>query len=111
MPASATSMMKDRFPSLSMVIGVCTIELYLPDNQSLKDKRQIVNSIKGKLQHRFNISIAEVDHFDVWQRATLGITMVSNEHEYVNRELHKLIHFVESSSVASYFMDFTIEFL
>ena len=94
-----------------MVIGVCTIELYLPDNQSLKGKRQIVNSLKGKLQHRFNISIAEVDHLDVWQRATLGATMVSKDQVHVDRELNKMIHFIESSSFAPYFMDYTIEFI
>ncbi len=80
-----------------MVIGVCTIDLYLPDNQSLKGKRQIVNSLKGKLQNRFNISIAEIDHLDVWQRSTLGVAMMSKDHVHVDRELTKMIHFIESS--------------
>ncbi len=94
-----------------MVIGVCTIELYLADNRSLKGKRQVVNSLKGKLQHRFNISIAEVDSLDMWQRATLGVTIVSKDQVQVDRELNKMIHFIESSSFASYFMDYTIEFI
>lgn len=94
-----------------MVIGLCTIELYLPDNHSLKGKRQIVNGLKEKLKHRFNISIAEIDHLDVWQRATLGTAMISNDQRHVDRELNKMIHFIESSSFASYFMDYTIEFM
>ena len=94
-----------------MVIGVCTIELYLPENQSLKGKRQIVNSLKGKLQHRFNISIAEIDHLDVWQRATLGVSMISKDQVHVDRELNKMIQFIESSNFAVYFMDYSLEFL
>ena len=94
-----------------MVIGICTIELYLPDNHSLKGKRQVVKSLKGRLQHRFNISIAEIGHLDVWQRATLGVAMVNKDQVYVDRELNKMIHFIESSSFASYFMDYTIEFI
>jgi hypothetical protein len=99
------------YSSINMVIGVCTIELYIPDNHSLKGKRQIVRSLKGKLQHRFNISIAEIDHLNVWQRATLGVAMVGKDQKYIDRELNKLIQFIESSSVASYFMDYTIEFI
>ncbi|GAK59033.1 hypothetical protein U27_06009 [Candidatus Vecturithrix granuli] len=94
-----------------MVIGVCTIKLYLPDNHSLKGKRQIVNSLKGKLHNRFNISIAEIDHLDVWQRSTLGVAMISKDQVYVDRELNKMIQFIESSHFASYFMDYSIEFL
>ncbi|PID55964.1 hypothetical protein CSB45_13500 [candidate division KSB3 bacterium] len=94
-----------------MVVGVCTIELYLPDNHSLKGKRQVVNSLKGKLQHRFNISIAEVDHLDVWQRATLGVCAVSNEQVHLDSMLNKMIHYIENSSFAAYFMDYTLEFI
>ena len=93
-----------------MVIGVCTIELYLPENRSLKGKRQVVNSLKGRLQNRFNISIAEVDHLDTWQRATLGVSLISKDQVQVDRELNKMIYFIENSSFASYFMDYTIEF-
>ncbi len=94
-----------------MVVGLCTIDLYLSENHSLKGKRQIVNGLKEKLKHRFNISIAEVDHLDVWQRATLGVAMVSNEQQYIDRELNKMIHFIETSRFASYFMDYTLEFI
>ncbi|MCP4400548.1 MAG: DUF503 domain-containing protein [bacterium] len=94
-----------------MVVGICTIELYLPENHSLKGKRQVVNSLKGKLKHRFNISIAEIDHLDVWQRATLGVGAVSKDQVQLDRELNKMIHYIENSSFASYFMDYSLEFI
>ncbi len=94
-----------------MVVGICTIELYIPDNTSLKGKRQVVNSLKGKLKHRFNISIAEIDHLDIWQRATLGAAMISKDQVYLDQELNKMIHFIESSSFASYFIDYSIEYV
>lgn len=94
-----------------MVIGVCTIELYLPENHSLKGKRQIVNSLKGKLKNRFNISIAEIDHHDVWQRATLGVAMINKDRRYVESELSKILNFIEASQYASYIMDYTTEFI
>ncbi len=94
-----------------MAIGACTIELYLPENQSLKGKRQVVNSIKGRLKSRFNISIAEIDHLDVWQRATIGVVMLSNDRVHIDREFSKILNFLEASQYASYLMDFSVEFL
>ncbi len=94
-----------------MVVGICTIELHLPENQSLKGKRQIVNSLKGRLKNRFNISIAEIDHLDVWQRATLGVAMLNNNQVYVEREFGKMINFIDSSQYAPYLMDYSIEFI
>ena len=94
-----------------MVLGICSIELYLADNHSLKGKRQIVNSLKGKLQHRFNVSVAEIDHLDAWQRATIGVAMISTDQAHVNRELSKMINFIEASNFAPYLLDYAIEFL
>jgi len=94
-----------------MVIGVCTLELYLPDNHSLKGKRQVVNSLKGKLKNRFNISIAEIDHLDVWQRAALGIAIVSNDRRHVDSELSKILNFIEDSQYASYLLDYSCELI
>jgi uncharacterized protein YlxP (DUF503 family) len=94
-----------------MVIGVCTIELYLPENHSLKEKRHIVNSLKGKLKNRFNVSIAEIDYLDVWQRATIGAAMINTDQVYVDREFRKMLNFLESSQYASYLMDYSIEFI
>jgi uncharacterized protein len=94
-----------------MHIGVCTIELYLPENHSLKGKRQVVNSLKGKLKSRFNISIAEVDRLDVWQRATLGIAMVNIDQRYIESEFSKILNFIEDSQFGSYLLEHDIEFV
>jgi len=95
----------------TMVIGICTIDLFLPDSQSLKGKRQIVSSLKGKLKNRFNISIAEVDNLDAWQRVTIGIAMVNRDQPYIDQEFAKILNFIESSQYGSYLTDYAIEFL
>jgi uncharacterized protein YlxP (DUF503 family) len=54
-----------------MVIGLCTIELYLPTVHSLKAKRSILKGVIQRVRHEFNVSIAEVDHQDAWQSAVV----------------------------------------
>ncbi len=81
-----------------MVIGVLKIELYLNGNRSLKDKRQVLKSIFGKVRSRFNnVSISEVDSHDLWQKATIGISLVSNDTRYVNSVLDQVTGFMESN--------------
>jgi hypothetical protein len=94
-----------------MVIGVCTLELHLPENHSLKGKRQVVNSLKGRLKSRFNASVAEVDNLDVWQRATIGVVIVSNDRRHADSELSKILNFIENSQYASYVMDYSCELI
>ncbi len=94
-----------------MVVGICTIELCLPENQSLKGKRKIVNGLKGRLKSRFNISVAEIDNLDIWQRATLGVAMINSNRRYVDQEFSKILNFIESSQYAPYLMDYFIEFV
>jgi len=54
-----------------MPVGVLTLEIQLPYAHSLKDKRSVVQSLRNRLRARFNVAVAELDHQDVWQRATL----------------------------------------
>jgi uncharacterized protein YlxP (DUF503 family) len=61
-------------------VGILTVELHFPDNGSLKGKRKYVKSAKAHLHERFGASVAEVDHHDLWQRATLTVSCVSREH-------------------------------
>ena len=74
-----------------MIIGTLRIRLVLRDAHSLKDKRHVVKSIKDRLANKFNVSIAEVDDQDQWQRATLGVAMVGTDRQYVNSVLSKLM--------------------
>ena len=56
-----------------MIVGVCTVELFIGDSRSLKDKRQVLHSLKDRLRGKFNLSVAEVDGHDLWQKAVLGM--------------------------------------
>jgi uncharacterized protein len=74
-----------------MIVGICTIELFLPDNGSLKDKRRVLKSLKDRVKRRFNVSIAEVDDQDLWQKTVVGIACVGNRKDYVNEVLDKVV--------------------
>ena len=80
-----------------MVVGVCTIDLYLPGIGSLKGKRQVLLSLKERIQGKFNVSIAEVDGNDLWQRAVLGVACVANDSRYVNQVLESVLNVVRTN--------------
>ena len=73
-----------------MPIAKLTIELDIPHAQSLKDRRQVLRSMKDKLRHSFNLSIAELDDGIVWNRATLGIAAISSSTSYLAGQLHQI---------------------
>jgi uncharacterized protein YlxP (DUF503 family) len=78
-----------------MVVGLLHMELHLPGSHSLKAKRSVVNHVKERLRTRFNASVAEVDHQDLWQRATLGVAVVSGEPGGLDRVLRDILAVVE----------------
>ncbi len=82
-----------------MVIGVCQLELLLHDNFSLKGKRQALRSILQRARKKFNISIAEVEGQDLWQKAVLGICAVGNDRQFVNSTLDRVINFIENTQL------------
>ena len=61
-------------------VGILSFELHFPENHSLKGKRKELLSVKAQLQRRFGVSVAEVDHHDVWQRARLTLACVARGH-------------------------------
>jgi len=73
-----------------MSIATLTLELAIEHAQSLKDRRQVVRSLKDKLRHSFNISIAELDEGLVWNRATLGVVAISNSNSYLSGQLREV---------------------
>jgi uncharacterized protein len=73
-----------------MPIATLTLELAIEHAQSLKDRRQAVRSLKDKLRHGFNISIAELDDAMVWNRATLGIVAISGSSSYLSGQLREV---------------------
>ncbi|MDX2153500.1 MAG: DUF503 domain-containing protein [Bryobacteraceae bacterium] len=68
-------------------IGVLTLELRLPHAHSLKEKRHVVKSLKDRLRHKFNVSVAEIDYQDLWQSALLAAVTVSSNRQFAEQTL------------------------
>lgn len=79
-----------------MIIGACSLQIHIYEVYSLKEKRQVIKSILGRLQSRFNISIAEVGDFDLWQSSVIGFSCVSNETSHVRSIINNVIRFVDA---------------
>jgi uncharacterized protein YlxP (DUF503 family) len=74
-----------------MPVGLLTLELHIPDAQSLKDKRQVLRSLKDRLRAKFNVAVAELDYQDTWQRSVVGIVTLSNEEQHVQESLQQVL--------------------
>ncbi len=83
-----------------MFVGIVRIELFLPGSSSLKDKRSVLRSLKERIRVRVHASVAEVDHQDLWQRAALGVAVVSGERRQVGEMLQSVRNLVESVHAA-----------
>jgi len=70
---------KKDFTIRKMFVGTIKIELLIPGCKSLKDKRNIINSIKNRIKTKYNVSIVEVDFYEKWQRAAIGVSFVNGE--------------------------------
>ncbi len=80
-----------------MPVGLpLTLEIYIPDAHSLKDKRQVLRSLKERLRARFNVAVAELDHQDTWQRAQVGIVTLSNNAAHVEHPLQAVFSEAEN---------------
>jgi uncharacterized protein len=66
-----------------MAVAALTLEVSIPFSRSLKDRRQVVRSMKDRLRQGFNISVAELDEAVTWQSATLGIAAISSSRDYL----------------------------
>jgi uncharacterized protein YlxP (DUF503 family) len=82
---------------MGMMVGVCTVELHIPNVQSLKGKRQVLSSVISRLRNRFNISVAEIDEHDLWQKAILGIAYVANDTGRVNQTLDQVLNLIRAN--------------
>jgi len=83
-----------------MVVGVLRLELLLPENHSLKGKRSVLSAIKARVQNKFNVSIAECEDHDLWQRATLGVSQVGAEQGHVDACLRQVVQFIDNLQLA-----------
>ena len=93
-----------------MVVGVLQVELSVTDAMSLKDKRRVILSLKDRIAHSHNVSIAEVGALDEHRRAILGMAMVGNDKGYVEGGLSKLVDLVRAVPQVS-LIDYQVVFL
>lgn len=89
-------------------VGLLTIDVQIPECRSLKAKRKVVQSVTARLRQRFNVSVAEVDFQDKWQRCRIGVSVVSNDARFVDSQLRKALNYVEGMGLAV-LLDFDIE--
>ena len=93
-----------------MFVGVLQVDLAIDRAQSLKEKRQVVRSVLARLRASFNVSAAEVDDLDKWQRAVLGFSAVSNDQAHVNGLLQQVLNHLRRHPVARV-VDYRLEVL
>ena len=73
-----------------MIVGLLTLDLHIPEANSLKSKRMVIKSLIERIKNRFNVSVAEVDANNLWQRSVIGIAYVANETRIINKVFEKI---------------------
>ena len=94
-----------------MAVGLLTIELYLPLNDSLKGKRGILKPLIARLRREFNVSVCEADAQDILTRAVLEVVCVSHNHALAHRQLQIVANRVEGWRLDAQLVDYSIEML
>lgn len=92
-----------------MRVGVLTLEIQLPYSHSLKDKRAVLRRMRDRLRSRFNVAVAELNHQDVWQTATLGVVSISDSRPLLESVLQQVLEESErilGQDVANHSIDF-----
>jgi hypothetical protein len=84
---------------MQLIIGLLTVDLFLPSSGSLKEKRMVIKAIKDKVRHKFNVSIAEVDFLDKWQRARLAVVQVGNSYSFIEKNMTAIFTLIEANGV------------
>lgn len=93
-----------------MIVGVCSVKLKIYESNSLKEKRHIIKSIIGRIQSRFNVSIAEVDLNDSWQMSIIGFSCVTNNTKHANQIISNVLKFIDGDERVE-MIDYNIEIL
>lgn len=93
-----------------MPVGLLTLDINLPESHSLKDKRQVLRSLKDRLRKRFNVAVAELEHQDVWQRAVIGVVTLADQPGFVEQSLRAVLQDSELQ-LGRYLVDHQLEIL
>lgn len=94
---------------MALAIGVCKVKLRLPENHSLKGKRQVLKSLIARLHNRFNVSVGEIDNQDSWQIASLGICCVANDDRHADEVMASVITFIRNERLDAEILDVETE--
>ena len=78
-----------------MMVGIYTVDLFIYEAHSLKDKRRVIKSILDRCHHKFRVSISEVGDMDLWQKAVLGFAFVATDRTYVEQVMEKVVIEIE----------------
>jgi hypothetical protein len=73
-----------------MPVGLLTLEIHIEDAQSLKDKRQVLRSLKDRLRAHYNVAVAELAHQELWQRARIGVVTISGDARHLEESLAQI---------------------
>lgn len=79
-----------------MTVGILKIILFIPNSNSLKEKRRVLLSLRDLLRKRFNISLSEIESQDKWQRAVFAVACVASKRSFVDRTVSKVVDFIEN---------------
>ncbi|MCK4463898.1 MAG: DUF503 domain-containing protein [Candidatus Omnitrophica bacterium] len=93
-----------------MRVGALKIHMEIISSSSLKDKRAVLKGLKERIRRRFNVSISEIGNHDKWQRATLGISSISHDKQFIETMLNKIINYIEEEK-SVLVLDINIEIL
>ena len=83
-----------------MQVSCCSIKFFLHGNRSLKEKRRVIRTIKDRLKNKFNISVSEIGHQDVWQTLHLGVVAVSSDPKYLEGQMNRVVDAIEQMHLA-----------
>jgi len=79
-----------KFSGAAVTIDLLTLEIHIPDARSLKDKRQVLRSLKDRLRARFNVAVAELEHQELWQRSRVGVVSISGDGKHLEESLEAI---------------------
>jgi uncharacterized protein YlxP (DUF503 family) len=96
---------------MPLTIGVCRVDLRLPENHSLKGKRQVIKSLTARIHNRFNVAAAEVSDNDSWQLVSLGIACVSNDDRHADEVLASVVAFIRHERLDAELLDYSTELI
>jgi uncharacterized protein YlxP (DUF503 family) len=91
-----------------MIVGTLRMRLIVRESRSLKEKRQVIGSIKERIRNTFNVSVAEVESLDSRQTAVLGVALVTNERRFAQEALTQVVNMVRAHPDAQ-LLDYELE--